>query len=150
MSSIVRRGGVAGTGVFAASPRPPSVTRHRIVNPPELPPPSGFSYAVVADGRTVHLAGQLGTGKTIVEQFDNAAANLITALRAAGGEPEDLVSLQIFVTDVPAYKGSLPGLARVWRRHFGSHYPAMGLFGVQELFESWAQVELMGVAVVST
>ncbi|HTX08979.1 MAG TPA: RidA family protein [Solirubrobacteraceae bacterium] len=121
---------------------------HLIVNPPELGTPSGFSYAVVADGRTVHLAGQIGTGESLVEQFDQAAGNLLIALRAAGGEPEDLVSLQVFVTDVPAYKDSLPGLAGVWRRHFGRHYPAMGLFGIRELFEPWALVELMGVAVL--
>ena len=124
------------------------MTRHRIVNPPELGEPSGFSHAVVADGPTVYLAGQLGSGETLVEQFDSAIENLLTALRAAGGEPEDLVSLQVFLTDMAAYKESRPALARVWRRHFGTHYPAMGLFAVSELFEPWAQVEVMGVAVL--
>ena len=124
------------------------MSRHRIVNPPELAPPSGFSYAVVSSGTIVHLAGQIGAGDTLVEQFDSAAGNLLTALRAAGGQPDDLVSLQVFVTDVSAYKDSLPGLGKVWRRHFGQHYPAMGLFGIRELFEPWAQVELMGVAVL--
>jgi enamine deaminase RidA (YjgF/YER057c/UK114 family) len=124
------------------------MSRHRIVNPPELGVPSGFSHAVVADGRTVHLAGQIGRGATLVEQFDDALGKLLTALRSAGGEPEDLVSLQVFVTDISAYKGSLPALGAVWRTHLGRHYPAMGLFGVRELFEPWAQVELMGVAVL--
>ncbi len=124
------------------------MSRHRIVNPPELGAPSGFSHAVVADGRTVHLAGQIGAGATLVEQFDDAARRLIVALRAAGGEPDDLVSLQVFVTDVPAYKDSLLAIGRVWRTHFGRHYPAMGLFGISELFEPGAQVELMGVAVL--
>ncbi len=125
------------------------MSRHRIVNPPELGAPSGFSHAVVASGETVHLAGQIGSGATLAEQFGDAAARLVTALRAAGGEPEDLVSLQVFVTDVAAYKAALPELGPVWREHFGRHYPAMGLFGVRELFEPEAQVELMGVAVLS-
>lgn len=125
------------------------MSRHRIVNPPELGAPSGFSHAVVADGRTVHLAGQIGEGDTLVEQFDHALRKLLIALRAAGGEPEDLVSLQVFVTDIPAYKDALPALGPVWRNHFGRHYPAMGLFGVTALFEPSAQVELMGVAVLS-
>jgi enamine deaminase RidA (YjgF/YER057c/UK114 family) len=73
---------------------------------------------------------------------------MIVALRAAGGHPEDLVSLQIFVTDVAAYKASRPEIGEAWRTHFGRHYPAMGLFGVTELFEPDAQVELMGVAVL--
>ena len=59
---------------------------NRIVNPSELPEPGGFSHAVVADN-TVYLAGQIGVGENLVEQFDAAAANLITALRAAGGAP---------------------------------------------------------------
>lgn len=125
------------------------MSRHRIVNPPELGEPSGFSHAVVANGRTVYLAGQTGAGATIVEQFDDAARRLIVALRAAGGEPEDLVSLQVFVTDLGAYKAALPAIGRAWRAHFGRHYPAMGLFGIRELFESEAMVELMGVAVLA-
>jgi enamine deaminase RidA (YjgF/YER057c/UK114 family) len=125
------------------------MSRHRIVNPPELGVPSGFSHAVVADGRTVHLAGQIGAGATLVEQFDHAAERMLIALRAAGGEPEDLVSLQVFVTDVAAYRDALLALGRVWRARFGRHFPAMGLFGVTELFEPEAQVELMGVAVLS-
>ena len=122
---------------------------HRIVNPPELGRPSGFSHAVVASGTTVHLAGQIGAGATLVEQFDHAAGRLVAALRAADGEPSDLVSLQVFVTDVSAYRDALPALGDVWRAHFGRHYPAMGLFGVAELFEPDALVELMGVAVLA-
>jgi enamine deaminase RidA (YjgF/YER057c/UK114 family) len=125
------------------------MSRHRIVNPPELGAPSGFSHAVVADGRTVHLAGQIGAGATLVEQFDDASRRLLVALRAAGGEPEDLVSLQVFVTDVGAYRAALPAIGQVWRAHFGRHFPAMGLFGVRELFDPDAQVELMGVAVLA-
>lgn len=124
------------------------MSHHRIVNAPELGEPSGFSHAVVATGTPVHLAGQIGTGTTLAEQFDSAAANMLLALRAAGGEPEDLVSVQIFVTDVPVYKASMREIGQAWRRHFGRNYPAMGLFGVTELFEPTALVELMGVAVL--
>jgi enamine deaminase RidA (YjgF/YER057c/UK114 family) len=132
------------SSIVAADPAP--AMSHRIVNPPELPPPSGFSHAIVA-GDAIYLAGQIGDGETISEQFGAAAAKLITALRAAGGEPEDLVSLQVFVTDIPEYKDALPALGRAWRAHFGTHYPAMGLFGVRSLFEPAAKVELMGIAV---
>jgi enamine deaminase RidA (YjgF/YER057c/UK114 family) len=120
---------------------------NQIVNPPELPKPSGFSHALVA-GNTVYLAGQVGSGETLVEQFDGAAANLLIALEAAGARPDDLVSLQVFVRDVAAYRAALPELGQVWRRHFGGHYPAMGLFGVTELFDPGLQVELMGIAVI--
>jgi enamine deaminase RidA (YjgF/YER057c/UK114 family) len=55
----------------------------------------------------------------------------------------------VFVAAVPEYRASLRELGDVWRRHFGRRYPAMGLFGVTELFDPAAKVELMGVAVIA-
>ena len=122
---------------------------HRIVAPPELPEPSGYAHAIVAaPGRTVYLGGQTGGGETLAEQFDAAAGALVTALRAAGGEPDDLVSLVVFATDMDEYRASLGELGAVWRRHFGRRYPAMALIGASALFDPEARVELMGVAVV--
>ncbi len=127
-----------------------------IVVAPGLAPPSGYSHAVVAPpGKTVYLGGQTaqaadGTiqGVTIVEQFDLAARNLLAALRAAGGEPDDLVSLQVFVTNLAAYRLASRELGTVWRQHFGRRYPAMALLGVTELFDPRALIELVGVAVL--
>jgi enamine deaminase RidA (YjgF/YER057c/UK114 family) len=123
--------------------------QHRIVNPPELPEPVGYAHAVVAaPGRTVYLGGQVGAGETVVEQLDAAAANLVTALKAAGGQPDDLVSLVVFATDIAEYSAASQELGEVWRRHFGRRYPALALVGVSALFDPDARVELMGVAVV--
>jgi enamine deaminase RidA (YjgF/YER057c/UK114 family) len=122
---------------------------HRIVTAPGLAEPIGYAHAVVAaPGRTVYLGGQVGAGATVVDQFDAAAANLVEALRAAGGEPDDLVSLVVYATDVGEYRGSLHKLGEVWRRHFGRRYPAMALVGVSVLLDPEARIELMGVAVV--
>ena len=126
------------------------MSEHRIVNPPGLPEPSGYAHAVVsAPGRTVWLGGQIGEGDTVAAQFDDAAASLVTALRAAGGEPDDLVSLVVYSTDVAEYRASVKELGEVWRRHFGRRYPAMALVGVSALVDPDARVELMGVAVVA-
>jgi enamine deaminase RidA (YjgF/YER057c/UK114 family) len=118
-----------------------------IVNPPDLPEPSGFSHAVVA-GRTVYLGGQIGAGSTVVEQFDEAARNILAALRAAGGEPDHLVSLVVYTTEIEEYRASTSELGEIWRRHFGRRYPAMALIGVAALFDPAARVELVGVAVI--
>jgi enamine deaminase RidA (YjgF/YER057c/UK114 family) len=123
------------------------VERPVIVNPPELPEPVGYAHAVVAGG-AVYLGGQIGEGATLVEQFDAAAAKVVTALRAAGGGPEQLVSLVVYTTDMDEYRASRGELAQVWQRHFGRRYPAMALVGVTTLVEPDAKVELMGVAVV--
>jgi enamine deaminase RidA (YjgF/YER057c/UK114 family) len=123
------------------------VARPVIVNPPELPEPVGFAHAVVAGG-TVYLAGQIGEGATLVEQFDSAASRVVTALGAAGGDPEQLVSLVVYTTEMDEYRAARSELAAVWQRHFGRHYPAMALVGVSALVEPDAKVELMGIAVV--
>jgi enamine deaminase RidA (YjgF/YER057c/UK114 family) len=123
---------------------------HRIVNPPELGEPSGYAHAVVAaPGRTVYLGGQTGTGDTVAAQFDAAAASLVTALRATGGEPDDIVSLVVYTTDVDEYRAAMEELGGVWRRHFGRRYPALALVGVSALADPDARIELMGVAVVA-
>lgn len=133
------------------------LTPHRVVNPPELARPSGYSHAIVTQpGRTIYLAGQTAqradgsiAGDTIVEQFDQAAANLAIALRAAGGQPGDLVSIQIFVTDIDEYLRSRKEIRAAYQRQLGDHYPAMGLFQVSRLFDHAAKVELMAIAVLT-
>jgi enamine deaminase RidA (YjgF/YER057c/UK114 family) len=119
-----------------------------IVNPPELPDPIGFAHAVRA-GRTVYLGGQAGEGATIIEQFDSAAGKLVAALRAAGAESDQLVSLVVYTTAIEEYRASMRELGEVWRRHFGRRYPALALVGVAALYEPDARVELMGVAVIA-
>ncbi len=129
---------------------------HEIVTAKGLAPPVGYAHAVVAaPGRLVYLGGQTAIGadgaihgENVVAQFDVAAGNVVAALAAAGGQPQDIVSMQIFVCDPEDYGKHLKELAAVWREHFGSHYPAMGLFGVTRLFDEPALVELMAVAVV--
>jgi enamine deaminase RidA (YjgF/YER057c/UK114 family) len=123
------------------------VERPVIVNPPELPEPVGYAHAVVAGG-AVYLGGQIGEGATLVEQFDSAASRVVTALRAAGGKPDDLVSVVIYTTEMDEYRAALTELGELWRTHFGRHYPAMALLGVDSLLDPDAKVELMGVAVV--
>lgn len=132
-----------------------SESPHRQVNPDSLPPPSGYAHATVAaPGTAVYLGGQAGhrpdgsIASDLVEQFEQACANVLEALRAAGGEAEHLVQLTIFATDVGEYRGRLRELGRAWRGRFGRHYPAMALIGTTELFDAEAQVELVGVAVV--
>ena len=135
----------------------PLETPHQIVNPESLPAPSGFTHAVVAQaGRTVYLAGQVAqgadgriTGETIVEQFDLAAANVAKALEAAGADPRDMVSMQIFVTSIDEYRRAHREIGEAYRRHFGRHYPAMTLLEVRRLFDPAAKVELMCIAVMA-
>lgn len=125
------------------------------INPAELAAPIGFSHAVRASGRTVYLAGQtalnadgviVGTG--IVEQFEVALGNLMTALRAAGGGGEHLAKVTIFSVDPVDYRAHARELGALWRRLVGRDYPAMTLVGVTRLWDDTALVEIEGIAIL--
>jgi enamine deaminase RidA (YjgF/YER057c/UK114 family) len=125
------------------------------INPPELGRPSGFSHAVsVTPGRLVFLAGQTAldaggqiVGSGVVEQFERALGNLLTALRAAGGEPADLVSVTVYLVDLGDYRVHAREAGEVWRRLIGQDYPAMAAVGVCRLWDPEALVEVQGMAI---
>lgn len=125
------------------------------VNPPELGRPSGFSHAVVGEGRLVLLAGQTAldaqgriVGEDVVEQFEVALTSMLTALRAAGGGPEHLASMTIYIVDMEDYKANSRRIGEVWKRLVGRSYPAMAGIEVSRLWDVEALVEVQGIAVV--
>jgi len=125
------------------------------VNPSELSPPSGFAHAVVGTGTFVFLAGQTAldrdgriVGEGVVEQFEIALGNLLASLREAGGRPDQLASLTVYIVDMDDYREHAREIGDVWRRLVGRDYPAMAGIGVARLWDSDALVEVQGVAVV--
>jgi enamine deaminase RidA (YjgF/YER057c/UK114 family) len=125
------------------------------INPESLARPAGFSHAVVGKGTLIFLAGQTAmnaageiVGDGVVEQFEVALGNLLTALRAAGGTPQHLASLTIYITDMDDYKAHSREIGAVWRRLVGTDYPAMAGIGVSRLWDVEALVEVQGWAIV--
>lgn len=125
------------------------------INPESMAAPIGFSHAVKAQGTIVYLAGQtalnregLIIGNGIVEQFEKALTNLLTALEHAGGKPSQIAKLTIFSIDPQNYRDNARELGKVWQRLVGRDYPAMTLVGVTRLWDIEALVEIEGVAVL--
>lgn len=126
---------------------------NRLLHPEGLPEPVGFAHAVETSGqRTLYVAGQTGhradgsLPDDLVDQFRQALVNVAACLEEASFPSESLVRMLIYTTDVAAYRAELQPLGRVYREVFGRHYPAMALFGVAELFDSRARVELVATA----
>ena len=125
------------------------------INPESMAAPIGFSHAVKAQGTVVYLAGQtalnkegLIVGNGIVEQFEKALTNLLTALEHAGGKPSQIAKLTIFSVDPQNYRENARELGKVWQRLVGRDYPAMTLVGVTRLWDIEALVEIEGIAVL--
>lgn len=124
------------------------------VNPETLPVPIGYSHGTLA-GNTLYLAGQTALNADmkiveggIVEQFRQAFANTLTTLAAAGGRPEDLTSLTLYITDIPDYQAHGREIGEVWRELAGPVYPAMAGIGCTRLWQPEAMIEILGVAVI--
>jgi enamine deaminase RidA (YjgF/YER057c/UK114 family) len=125
------------------------------VNPDSLPKPSGFSHAVVGRGTSVFLAGQTGMDASgaiveggVVAQLEQALANLLTALEEAGGTPDRLALVTVYIVDMDDYRAHAREIGEVWRRLAGSDYPAMAGVGVTRLWDAEALIELQGYAVL--
>jgi enamine deaminase RidA (YjgF/YER057c/UK114 family) len=123
-----------------------------LINPDTLARASGFTHAV-RYGDTVHLSGQTAMDATgrivpgdIVDQFRQALSNVLTALRAAGSEPADLLSVRIYLTDVRGYQARGKEIGTVWKELCGRTYPAMTGVGVTALWQEEALIEIEAVA----
>ena len=120
--------------------------------------PRGFSHAVVATGaRSVRIAGQIGrapdqahipAGTDAGTQWRLALTNLVTVLKAAGGQPTHLVALRAYVTDIGEFNEAGPAIGAAWGNTLGRHFPAMTLVQVSALIDPNAKVEIEGEAIL--
>lgn len=124
------------------------------VNPASLPTPRGYSHGTLA-GNTLYLGGQTALDDRmrivpggIVAQFRQAFSNVLATLAAAGGQPEDLVSITIYLTDIPDYQAHGKEIGEAWRELAGPVYPAMAGIGTTGLWQPDALIEILGVAVI--
>lgn len=127
----------------------------RSIQPEGWAPPRGYSNGMVADGRVLAIAGQIAwdaqckiVSDDFAAQFRQCLVNVIAIVRAAGGVPDDVVSLTIYVVDKHRYIAAAKEIGTAWRELFGRHYPTMALLQVTALLEDRAQVEIQGLAVL--
>lgn len=127
------------------------------INPESLGAPRGYANGVLTEsgGRLLFIAGQIGWNENqqivsddIVDQFDRALANVITVVTEAGGRPEQIARLVIYVTDKNNYKQHIKEIGERYRARMGKHFPAMVLVEVKTLLEDRAKIEIEGTAVL--
>ena len=128
---------------------------HRFLNPRGWKPAKGFSNGVVAEGRMIFLAGQVGwnaeqkfESQDFVAQARQALANIVTLVAEAGGQPQHITRLTWFVLDKQEYLSRLRELGEVYRSVMSKHFPAMTLVQVGALVEDEARLEIEATAVV--
>jgi enamine deaminase RidA (YjgF/YER057c/UK114 family) len=127
------------------------------INPPELGTPRGFTHGLLAPegSRMLFVAGQTATDAggevadaAFVAQFVVSLEKVIAVVRAAGGRPEQIGRMTVYVTDLDAYLENRSVLRQKWQERMGDHYPAMALVGVTRLVDAAATVEIEATAVI--
>lgn len=123
---------------------------------PGWPAPRGYANGMIGAGRTLCVAGQIGWDAQgvfhtddLIAQFDQALANVVAVVAAAGAAVTDIASMTIYVTDIEGYRARLKELGPVWRARLGKHFPAMALVAVTALVEPRAKVEIQATAFVA-
>jgi enamine deaminase RidA (YjgF/YER057c/UK114 family) len=125
------------------------------LQPPGWTKPKGYANGIVAEGRLVFVAGQIGWDETetfrsddFVDQVRQCLVNTLAVLAEAGAGPEHVARMTWYITDREEYLGNLEGMGRVYRELMGQHFPAMAMVEVAALIESEAKVEVETTAVV--
>jgi enamine deaminase RidA (YjgF/YER057c/UK114 family) len=130
---------------------------HQFLHPRNWKATKGFSNGIIAQGRIVFLAGQVGWNDQ--QQFDSAdfvaqtrqaLANIVALVNEAGGRVEHITRLTWFVLDRREYLSRLTELGQAYRAVMGKHLPVMTLVQVVALVEELAKVEIEATAVVPT
>ena len=122
----------------------------RFMVPGQHEPVSHYCHATRAGDRiwlsgTVGIAADGAIPEDTVDQFRLALANLDTVLRAAGGRPEHIVKVTVFLTDV-ADRARINPLRR---DYFGDHRPASTLVEISRLVLPELKVEIEAEAVIA-
>ena len=128
----------------------------QIVQPDGWKAPVGYVNGVVASGRFIAVAGQIGwnprTGRIasadFTEQTAQALRNVVEVLRAANAGPEHLIRMTWYITSRAAYMAARRDIGLVYREIVGSHYPAMSVVVVSGLIDQDADIEIEATAVL--
>ena len=112
------------------------VSPKQIISTPHAPAAVGPYSQAVQTGNLVFLSGQIGMdpqAKTLAAEFEaqvrQAFKNMLALVEAAGGKPEQLIKLTLFVLDMAKF----PIVNQIMSEMLPQPYPARSTVGVASL-----------------
>jgi enamine deaminase RidA (YjgF/YER057c/UK114 family) len=128
---------------------------HQNIQPKGWPRPKGYANGVLAQGRMLFIAGQVGwnekeqfESEDFVRQVEQALKNIVAVLHEAGAKADHIARMTWYVTSKSDYLDRLPEIGKVYKNVIGAVYPAMSLVQVAGLVEVGAKVEIEATAVI--
>jgi enamine deaminase RidA (YjgF/YER057c/UK114 family) len=130
---------------------------HKNIQPKGWPRPKGYSNGILARGKILFVAGQVGWNEReefesddFVKQTEQALKNIVAVLTEGGARPEHIARMTWYVTDKAEYLDRLPEIGKIYTSVIGKVYPAMSLVQVAGLVEVGAKLEIEATAVIPT
>lgn len=126
----------------------------QVLQPAGWPRPKGYSNGMVAEGRQVFVAGQVGWNErqqfpeSMGEQVRQTLQNIVEILKEADARPEHIVRLTWYVTSRDEYYAELSQIGQAYKDIIGKHFPVMAVVQVVALMEAKAKVEIEATAVI--
>jgi enamine deaminase RidA (YjgF/YER057c/UK114 family) len=127
----------------------------QVLQPPGWAKPKGYANGIVAKGRMVFVAGQVGWNaqekfetSDFAGQARQALKNIVAILAEAGAGPEHICRMSWYVADAREYNASLKELGAVYREVIGKNFPVMTALQVAGFVEAGAKLEIEVTAVL--
>lgn len=121
----------------------------KILQPPGMKKPKGYANGIVAKGRMVFVAGQVGWNaeekfetSDFVGQARQALTTIVAILAEANARPEHICRMNWYVGDRHEYNACLKELGAMYREVIGMHFPAMAALQVAGFVEEGAKLEI--------
>jgi reactive intermediate/imine deaminase len=119
-----------------------------IISTDKAPAAIGTYSQAVKVGTTVYLSGQIPlvaetmemVSDDFTEQTHRVFKNLVSVCEAAGGSIQNMVKVNIFLTDL----SNFATVNEVMSQYFNQPYPARAAIGVKELPKG-SQIEIDGI-----
>jgi len=122
----------------------------KIIHSDDAPKAIGVYSQAVCAGQTVYLSGQIGLDPASMQMMEGIEAqivrvfeNLKAVAQAAGGSLDDVVKLNVFLTDLAYFAR----VNEIMAKYFREPYPARAAVGVAALPRG-ALVEMDAILVI--
>ena len=129
---------------------------NKIIHPDGWKATKGYANGILSNNGQLFIGGQIGwtaaqifETHTFIGQMEQTLNNIVTIVKAAGGEIKNIVRLTWYIKDKNEYLNNQKLIGEVYQKIIGKHYPAMSMVVVKELIEDEALLEIEATAIIS-
>ena len=129
---------------------------NKIIHPDGWKATKGYANGILFNNGQLFIGGQIGWTEaqifethTFIGQMEQTLNNIVTIVKAAGGEIKNIARLTWYIKDKNEYLNNQKLIGEVYQKIIGKHYPAMSMVVVKELIEDEALLEIEATAIIS-